>query len=291
MRNIKHHTPLVSAVPSSPSDGCVTYLSPGHFQRPVDKYEFMYKTVTSVAFSPDGNELLVNVGADQIYLYDLVHQRRPQFAVVPSPSASTVGDGPTLSKASQTVPTPASAERLKKLGNKHLADGRHYEAIAAYSRAICEAPHYAALYLNRAIVYARRDWCGDQYASLRDCQQALRLQPDYVKAHFRGVRSLMKLNRSEDASTSLEAFCMAYPAVRDDKPVQALSQDVHKALFEQIREGLFGPEPLQKPTDAESAMRKKAWDYEERFVGHCNTTTDIKQANFFGNDGNYIVAG
>lgn len=32
-------------------------------------------------------------------------------------------------------------------------------------------------------------------------------------------------------------------------------------------------------------------DYKERFVGHCNTTTDIKEANFFGNDANYIIAG
>lgn len=34
-----------------------------------------------------------------------------------------------------------------------------------------------------------------------------------------------------------------------------------------------------------------AKDYKDRFVGHCNTTTDIKEANFFGGDGNYIVAG
>lgn len=34
-----------------------------------------------------------------------------------------------------------------------------------------------------------------------------------------------------------------------------------------------------------------ARDYEDRFIGHCNTTTDIKEANFFGNDSNYIIAG
>lgn len=34
-----------------------------------------------------------------------------------------------------------------------------------------------------------------------------------------------------------------------------------------------------------------ARDYEDRFLGHCNTTTDIKEANFFGNDSNYIIAG
>lgn len=37
--------------------------------------------------------------------------------------------------------------------------------------------------------------------------------------------------------------------------------------------------------------RPQAIDYKETFVGHCNTTTDIKEANFFGNDGNYVIAG
>jgi WD and tetratricopeptide repeats protein 1 len=28
-----------------------------------------------------------------------------------------------------------------------------------------------------------------------------------------------------------------------------------------------------------------------RFIGHCNTKTDIKEANFFGQNGEYVVAG
>jgi WD and tetratricopeptide repeat-containing protein 1 len=32
----------------------------------------------------------------------------------------------------------------------------------------------------------------------------------------------------------------------------------------------------------ESEWREAARDYDLRFYGHCNTTTDIKEANFFG---------
>jgi protein-arginine kinase activator protein McsA len=32
----------------------------------------------------------------------------------------------------------------------------------------------------------------------------------------------------------------------------------------------------------ERVWRDMAYDYEIRFCGHCNTTTDIKEANFFG---------
>lgn len=59
----------------------------------------------------------------------------------------------------------------------------------------------------------------------------------------------------------------------------------------------------------ENLLRCDANDYELRFCGHCNTTTDIKEANFFGryienleakiliscdiafSEGEYIVAG
>lgn len=37
--------------------------------------------------------------------------------------------------------------------------------------------------------------------------------------------------------------------------------------------------------------RSCAKDFGERFVGHCNTTTDIKEANFFGSDGSFVIAG
>ncbi|XP_014678383.1 PREDICTED: WD and tetratricopeptide repeats protein 1-like [Priapulus caudatus] len=44
-------------------------------------------------------------------------------------------------------------------------------------------------------------------------------------------------------------------------------------------------------SDEEREWRAEAYDYEQRFYGHCNTTTDIKEANFFGSNGQYILAG
>ena len=35
-------------------------------------------------------------------------------------------------------------------------------------------------------------------------------------------------------------------------------------------------------SEQEKMWRANAMDYEMRFCGHCNTTTDIKEANFFG---------
>ena len=44
-------------------------------------------------------------------------------------------------------------------------------------------------------------------------------------------------------------------------------------------------------SDQERKLRSEASDYEQRYCGHCNTTTDIKEANFFGSNGQYVVAG
>jgi len=41
----------------------------------------------------------------------------------------------------------------------------------------------------------------------------------------------------------------------------------------------------------EEYFRTKAKDYHHRYYGHCNTSTDIKEANFFGSQGQFIVAG
>jgi WD and tetratricopeptide repeat-containing protein 1 len=40
--------------------------------------------------------------------------------------------------------------------------------------------------------------------------------------------------------------------------------------------------PKDTISDQELQLRANAHDYELRFCGHCNTTTDIKEANFFG---------
>lgn len=41
-------------------------------------------------------------------------------------------------------------------------------------------------------------------------------------------------------------------------------------------------------SEQEKFWRSNACDYEARFCGHCNTTTDIKEANFFGRWGSNL---
>lgn len=53
----------------------------------------------------------------------------------------------------------------------------------------------------------------------------------------------------------------------------------------------FGYYSRYELSNDEYHWRTKARDYSQRFVGHCNITTDIKEANYFGHNNDYIVAG
>lgn len=46
-----------------------------------------------------------------------------------------------------------------------------------------------------------------------------------------------------------------------------------------------------RPVGWESHRQQNASDYCRRFIGHCNTHTDIKEATFLGENGEYVGAG
>lgn len=146
-----------------PND-CVTYFCPGHFKKqkksnaPVQQ---QHKAITYLTFSPDGTELLVNMGTEQIYLYDIVGAKEPVFFELPPYSEQYEGKTVTKRNISEEV------EILKKSGNKFLENEKYLQAITQYTAAIQLMGDHSVLYLNRATAYMRRNWYGDIYAALR----------------------------------------------------------------------------------------------------------------------------
>lgn len=64
------------------SKDCVTYYCPGHLNKFKDrKAHYTTKTITYLTFSPDGSELLVNMGSEHIYLYDLYNAQEPVVGI------------------------------------------------------------------------------------------------------------------------------------------------------------------------------------------------------------------
>lgn len=280
---------------------CVTYFCPGHISKNNTKrIEHESRAITHLTFNATGTELLVNMGAEHIYLYDLYNAEQPVFLNLPEYKIFNFGNVTDTEPHIQTCnrkKLPEHIEECKKLGNEFLENEKYYLAIRSYSEAISQAPQWPVLYLNRATAYMRRLWFGDVYAALKDCHTALKLDPSYVKAHFRLARSLLELGRSEEADECLQELIRRFPNYANNHGVLMLNKDIkeNRQTTPQLHQEQLstGGDLLVRGemTDDEFYWRCKAKDYSQRFVGHCNTTTDIKEANYFGFDGHYIVAG
>uniref|UniRef100_A0A182NSR3 WD and tetratricopeptide repeats protein 1 n=1 Tax=Anopheles dirus TaxID=7168 RepID=A0A182NSR3_9DIPT len=289
-----------------PKDGCVKYFCPGHLG---SKYQTgnhlselqQYKAVTYLAFSPDGTELLANVGSDQIYLYDINRPREPLLLELPkmssaadgSPNGSDCGEGKFPTEKTKHK-FPPDVEQLKKEGNASLEKNLFLQAINKYTQAIqrVNGKDCAILYLNRATALMKRNWYSDVYAAVRDCHTALQLDPHYVKAHFRLARALLKLEHTKEAQLCLDELVRRFPSYAKNPGVLKLDKDIGLELDKQRHRLACSRQDsaTELIKDKEKYWRKTSMDYEHRYIGHCNTKTDIKEANYFG-DSNFIVAG
>uniref|UniRef100_A0A182P8N9 WD and tetratricopeptide repeats protein 1 n=1 Tax=Anopheles epiroticus TaxID=199890 RepID=A0A182P8N9_9DIPT len=304
-------TVLTVSTDNIPMDGCVTYFCPGHLD---SKYQaasqlgdiYQYKAVTYLTFSPDGTELLANMGTEHIYLYDITRSRQPVFLELPQlPDASEgtnhVGDCTGVEGKLGVEKTkhkfPPDVEQLKKEGNASLEKEEYLRAINKYTQAIrkLNGKDCAILYLNRATALMKRNWYGDVYAAVRDCHTALGLDPYYVKAHFRLARALLKLEKLKEAHICLEELVRRFPSYAKNPGVLMLEKDIGLEMDKLRSQAACGRRSSTDNENDTCANKEKHWrsmsvDYEQRYIGHCNTKTDIKEANYFG-DSNYIVAG
>lgn len=93
---------------------------------------------------------------------------------------------------------------------------------------------------------------------------------------------MIALKWPEEATDWLLYFCKTYPSCENSDEVV----DV-KLCLGNLKSNISQNEEKDKRadnvlSDVEKQLRNEARDYEYRFVGHCNTTTDIKEANFLG---------
>ncbi|XP_037079395.1 WD and tetratricopeptide repeats protein 1-like [Pollicipes pollicipes] len=256
----------------------------------------MSLAVTYVAYSADGSQLLANLGGEQVYLFDASHPRAENVldpAVLSRPAA-------TEEPRPATPALPARLDELRQEANRCHQQQHFSQAIQLNSRAIRLRDNVPNFYSNRAAAFMKRAWNGDIYAALRDCQRTLALQPGHMKAGFRLCWCLLELGHLREAAQAVTAFRRRHPQQAASHAVRILERDLKEAQFHHAID--VGPtaEPLLKLESAldspalseqERCWRRLSADYQSRYCGHCNTTTDIKEANFFGRDGQFILAG
>ncbi|CAL8110183.1 unnamed protein product [Orchesella dallaii] len=392
--------------------GAVQYFVPGHLPPKIGDYKRKYRSLAStyVSYSPDGKELLVNLGGEQIYIFPVVGELQKGVTCLTIPEgilknpqkhhhqngctngykngsalSSRAGDNLPTMKPLNKVVLPPIVEAIKSKANEAFGIKKYAKAVHHYNEALKMYPNSAILHANRAAALVKRNWDGDIYGALKDCQIALKIDPDHYKAHMRMCRCLFEMKRYNETQECLNVFKLRFPScVRD--AVTTLENDLVKAASASESKDKKGSEsggstssasssstsssrssgprtrrnflirfqrsssersnsndeatdgsPTREDnqptisleeTDSQSSTEtsggenqqaviesstsssesssrsqskrppilleyekeyeNQAVDYKQRFCGHCNTTTDIKESSFFGN---FIVAG
>lgn len=100
-----------------------------------------------------------------------------------------VGSGATPAAATPRAPSKAasaedkaSAEKLKAAGNSQITTKSYDAAIDSYTKAIALDASNPVYYSNRAAAYASK---GDHLSAVQDSEQAIEVDPAFVKAYSR----------------------------------------------------------------------------------------------------------
>ncbi|ESQ52972.1 hypothetical protein EUTSA_v10016343mg [Eutrema salsugineum] len=91
--------------------------------------------------------------------------------------------------------------RARTRGNELFSSGRYSEASVAYGDGLKQDDSNSVLYCNRAACWYK---LGLWEKSVEDCNQALKIHPNYIKALLRRAASYGKLGRWEDAVRDYE---------------------------------------------------------------------------------------
>ena len=119
---------------------------PGHCDRDRGNY-----SVTHVAFSEDGSELLANMGSEHVYLYDV---KNPALTSLKLPDIDSSPEEPP--------PLPEKAEKLKATGNYLFAESQFFGAYQNYLDALWSCPEHPILLNNAASALMNRKIIGDK---------------------------------------------------------------------------------------------------------------------------------
>ncbi|KAK9060432.1 hypothetical protein SSX86_021136 [Deinandra increscens subsp. villosa] len=132
---------------------------------------------------------------------------------------NVVSTSPISSNSRRSSTDPGE---LKKLGNEHYKKGRFLEALNYYDRAISASPGNASLHCNRSAALMCLNRLND---AVKECEEAIKLDSGYLRAHNRLGSFLISLGQVENARKHL-----CYPGNQPDPNELRKLQKVEKHL-------------------------------------------------------------
>ncbi|KAK9070592.1 hypothetical protein SSX86_010994 [Deinandra increscens subsp. villosa] len=118
-------------------------------------------------------------------------------------------------------------EDLKKLGNQEYKKGHFREALSFYDRAIALSPANAAYHCNRAAALM----CLKRLTeAVKECDEAIKLDSAYVRAHHRLGSLLVSLGQVENARKHLY-FKEYQPDPNEAQKLQLVENHLNKCIY------------------------------------------------------------
>lgn len=278
---INHAFDARKRTPAEPQDPtCVQYFSPGHLARDHVMHNSFRHVATYIAFDATGKDLLVNMGGDHVYLYDVNNSRNMDELSRPD----------WLPKIYQHGCTKACCNDIRYEPMPLLAKTETQKTAEPENDKFIDGNPCACDYIARAKHLMQRRYIGDAYLAARDFVHVIKHWPEIIAGYLGLVECLIALKWTEEAQNWMTYFQQKFATHASDKVVKSIAENL-KTL-----NCVDDVEQMEVQEDAdispiERALRLESRDYETRYLGHCNTTTDIKEANFMGDDGNFICAG
>ncbi|OAY60714.1 inactive TPR repeat-containing thioredoxin TTL3 [Manihot esculenta] len=115
-------------------------------------------------------------------------------------------------------------EELKKTGNEMYRRGNFVEALGLYDKAILLAPENAAYRSNRAAALTAIGKLGE---AVRECEEAVKLDPGYTRAHQRLASLYLRLGQAENARCHL-LFHGQQPCPTELQKLHSLEKHIHR---------------------------------------------------------------
>ncbi|KAI8501549.1 DnaJ sub C member 7 [Branchiostoma belcheri] len=164
----------------------------------------------------------------------------------------------------------------KEEGNVAFKSGEYQKAYDLYTEALTIDPENkltnAKLYNNRAAVCVKLGRLND---AIRDCTQAVELDPSYIKAISRRATCYMETECFEEAIRDFETLCKLNPTPENEKSLREARRE-HKLSMQTDFYKILGVERFATTDEIKKAYRKLALKcHPDKQVG---ATDDVKIA-------------
>ncbi|CAH8585123.1 unnamed protein product [Schistosoma turkestanicum] len=220
-----------SLLPSFPY-GAAKYFVPSHLPGKIltDGLDYRTFSVTSVSFSSDGEELLANIGRDNIYLFHLASQNEPfqcqssfkSTRLLYNLSPSQPGDRfrsfhiptwfcPSTMECSDShsgltydcrCNSSMAFDYATVLASRLIEAKAYAVAVHKYNQLIQQYPFCPQLYTGRATALIKRNWNGDIYNALLDCRNAMQLTTQTNNVSY-SIQNNKTINKCQLLSSSV----------------------------------------------------------------------------------------